>query len=136
MLKVSPICDIRFTSRPMSDAVNISRVLDLNGYNKSEKDYYRFIDSEINELREARSKNDKDNMEEEVGDVLFDTIMLADYYGVNPVSALNRTNTKIMNRIKIARQIAGKPLTEFTFPERLEFWDIAKKRLRKLDLEA
>ena len=136
MLSVSPISHISFTSRPMQDAVCVSRMLLKNGYDKSEQDYYKFINSEIKELRQARLNNDQDNTEEEVGDILFDTIMLADYYGVDPAAALERTNKKISNRVALAKQLAGKPLTEISFPQRITYWNIAKEQLRALNLEA
>jgi len=113
------------------DAIGVSRMLDKNGYVKTEQGYYNFIHSEIEELKEAKLKNDYANMHEEIGDILFDTIMLADYYKVDPAKALADTNTKIKSRIKIAQTVAKKPLIEYPLEQRLMFWEIAKAELKE-----
>lgn len=140
MIMISPISYRPFNNKNIvsfksnnsviHEAVQVSRMLDSNGYEKTEPAYYNFLQSEIKELRTAKKNNDYKNMHEEIGDVLFDTIMLADYYGVNPAKALSDTNKKITSRIKKAREIAGRPLTDFTFDQRLLFWDIAKQELK------
>ena len=116
----------------IKEAISTSRMLTANGYGRSsEQDYYNFLNSEINELKAAKANEDYKNMQEEIGDILFDTIMIADYYGINPSKALAETNKKISDRVKIAKKIASKPLTDFPIEQRLIFWDIAKQELKK-----
>lgn len=115
----------------MQDAVIVSRELGDNGYKNTEKALYQFLVSEIGELTDARRHNDRKNMEEEVGDILFDTIMIADYYDIDPEKALAKTNQKIKTRIQVAEDIAGAPLTEYSHDDRLLFWEQAKLELRK-----
>lgn len=113
------------------EAIDTSRLLDNNGYKNSEQAFYTFLVSEINELIVAKKNNNFANMEEEVGDILFDTIMLADHYQIDPEKALQKTNNKIKSRIKLAEEIAGSPLTEHSMEDRLFFWEKAKEKLRK-----
>lgn len=113
----------------ISNAVKTSKLLENSGFKKTENGYYRFLLSEVDELKAAKANEDFDNMEEEVGDVMFDTIMLADHYGVDPEKALNRTNTKIKTRLKKAQELAEKPLITYPMHTRLEYWDKAKREL-------
>lgn len=138
MIMISPISyrpyknviPFKSNNQVMRDAIRVSRMLDANGYGKNEQAYYRFLQSEIRELKMAKANEDYANMHEEIGDVLFDTIMIADHYGVDPAKALADTNKKIFTRIKKAQEIAGKSLKEYPFDQRLIFWDIAKQELK------
>ncbi len=123
-----------YNNPAINQAVKVSRMLEKNGYEKKEQDYYNFLNSEIKELKAAKKNNDYKNIKEEAGDVIFTAIMLADHYGINPVEALRATNKKLSNRIVLAQYIAGKPLTEYTLDERLKFWDKAKLALRQEEL--
>lgn len=110
----------------IEQAVKTSKALVDNGYYNTEADYYKFLRSEIDELFMAKSKNDYENMKEEAGDVIFDAIMLANYYGIDPSAALTNTNKKIHNRILLAQNLAQKPLIEYPLEMRLDFWNKAK----------
>lgn len=125
----------KYQNPVFNEALRISKKLDDNGFEHTEASYYKFLNSEIKELKEASAKNDFQNMKEELGDVLFDIIMLAGYYGIDPVQALKSTNKKIETRINKAQELAIKPLMEYTLPERLVFWDLAKKELKKEHLD-
>ena len=114
----------------MQESIVVSRDLGNKGYKNTEKVLYEFLISEVGELVKARQNNDRKNMEEEIGDILFDTIMLADYYEFDPEKALAKTNQKITKRLKVAEDIAGAPLTEYSRQDRLFFWEKAKQELR------
>lgn len=114
----------------MQDAVVVSRDLGNKGYKNTEKALYQFLISEIGELADARKTNNRKNMEEEVGDIIFDAIMIADYYEIDPERALAKTNQKITKRLQVAEDIAGAPLTEYSHDDRLFFWEQAKQQLR------
>ena len=73
-------------------------------------------------------------MEEELGDILFDTIMLADNYNIDPEKALKRTTKKINDRFNMIDTIIHKPLMEYSIKERLDFWEVAKEKLRSDDI--
>ncbi len=114
----------------MQESITVSRDLGNKGYKNTEKALYQFLISEIGELANARKNNDRKNMEEEVGDIIFDAIMIADYYEINPERALAKTNQKITKRLRVAEEIAGSPLTEYSHADRLFFWEQAKQELR------
>lgn len=104
-----------------------------------EKVYYRYLDSEIEELKVAAKNNDRANMKEELGDVLFDTVRLAHFYKINPSEALKETTNKLNERLSLAMALSQEPLSEYSMEEQLGFWNSAKKILREresLDVEA
>ena len=86
--------------QPIEKSVDLHHKLILNGYrdntetNKSRIDY---LYSEIDEFKQAVTEGNRKDMEEEIGDVIFGAILLADDYGINPVDALNKTNKTALN---------------------------------------
>ena len=117
----------QYPSNPtMNQAVKVARMVEKTGYIKTEEEYYDFINSEINELRAAVAKKDYENIKEEVGDIIYNSILIADHYNINPSEALNNTNKKLINRVAVATKIAGRPLIELPLRDRLKFWEEAK----------
>ena len=120
--------------QPIEKSVDLHHKLILNGYrdktegNKSRIDY---LYSEIDEFKQAVLEGNEKDMEEEIGDVIFDAILLADYYGIDPTKALNKTNNKIATRLNLARIFAQAPLTDYPFNKRMEFWEMAKKEIKR-----
>lgn len=89
---------------------------------------------ELNELKEevekSKIKNQKAHIESEFGDVLFSLINYARFIGVNPESALERTNKKFIYRFQYLEKCAareGKKLSEMTLAEMDIYWNAAKK---------
>ena len=58
------------------------------------------LDEKISELKEAIKKDDKDNIFEEAGDVLFMLANLINKLSFNPLLALKASNKKFMKRFK------------------------------------
>lgn len=58
------------------------------------------IEEELNELKSAIKANDKSNMSEELGDLLFSVINLSRYLKIKPNMALHGTNEKIKARFQ------------------------------------
>ncbi|MEO6589718.1 MAG: nucleoside triphosphate pyrophosphohydrolase [Pyrinomonadaceae bacterium] len=58
------------------------------------------LDEETGELKEAIKKNNKEEISEEIGDLLFVIVNLARKFGVEPETALKRTNRKFRQRFK------------------------------------
>ncbi|MDC0922923.1 MazG nucleotide pyrophosphohydrolase domain-containing protein, partial [Gammaproteobacteria bacterium] len=56
------------------------------------------IDEEIEELKAAMANQDKNNIEEEMGDLLFTVINLGRHLNVDTNEALARSNRKFINR--------------------------------------
>ena len=65
---------------------------------KREIDILDKIDEELDELRAAVASSDPSRVEEELGDFLFGTVMLARRLRVDPEAALERTNLKFRER--------------------------------------
>lgn len=85
---------------------------------------------EINELKAEVLIKDTDKIEAEFGDVLFSLINYARYIGVNPETALARTNTKFIQRFKYIEQKANqsnKSITDLTLKQMDAYWEQAKK---------
>ncbi len=87
------------------------------------------VEEESKELQDAISKGDEDNMEEEIGDLLFSIINYARFLHVDPEKALDRTNKKFMKRFQRIEEYAtsnGKRLTELSLEEMDEVWNKVK----------
>ena len=72
---------------------------------------------------------DKDEMESEMGDVLFAVVNAARLYGINSENALERTNAKFIrrfNHIESRAKEMGKSLRDMTLAEMDELWNEAK----------
>jgi len=126
-----------FKSKPnnvFDNAIETSKKFQTNGFRNTKEELFNFVSSELQEFRNAVNNHDTDNMEEELGDILFDTIMLADNYNIDPEKALKRTTKKINDRFNMIDTIIHKPLMEYSIKERLDFWEVAKEKLRSDDI--
>ena len=71
-------------------------------------------------------------VEEEFGDLLFALINYARFIGVEPDTALERTNKKFIKRFQYMEKESekeGKKLHEMTLSEMDEYWNKAKAEL-------
>lgn len=87
------------------------------------------LDEEIAELKEAISKNETENIAEEIGDLLFVVMNLARQMDVEPETALKRTNRKFRQRFKfIENELKrdGKSLEAASLKEMDDLWNKAK----------
>lgn len=88
------------------------------------------MEEEIGELREALAAGRRDEVKEEVGDLLFTIANLARKVEVDPEAALAGTNIKFRKRFaKIEEGLAarGKTAGEATLEEMDELWEAAKR---------
>ena len=95
------------------------------------------LDEEIGEFKEAAGRGDAQNMEEELGDVLFMAVNLARYFKIDPDAALSRVCAKFKARFQLMEQMAaeeeqngGAPLSGRSLEELDALWDRAKERLK------
>lgn len=89
------------------------------------------ITEEAAELVEARDNLDADAMEDEFGDLLFVMVNLGRHLGVEPETALRRTNAKFTRRFEaVETELAnrGKTPQTSTLEEMDALWDVAKTR--------
>ena len=88
------------------------------------------VKEEINELACEIEKADNDKMEAEFGDLFFALVNAARLYGIDPESALERTNIKFIKRFKYIESktlMKGKSLHDMTLAEMDVIWEEAKK---------
>jgi MazG family protein len=85
---------------------------------------------EINEVRhEMNNGQEKERMEDEIGDLLFSIVNAARLYDIEPETALERTNRKFIKRFKYLEQKAlemGRSLKEMSLQEMEAIWQEAK----------
>ena len=87
---------------------------------------------EFEEFAQAAAQRNHDEMEAEMGDMLFSLINVARLYDIHPESALERTNIKFINRfnyIEAKAAEAGRSLKDMTPGEMDELWNEAKKEV-------
>jgi len=88
------------------------------------------LHEELGELAEARRRASQDELEDEMGDLLFVLVNLARFVKVDPEQALRRTNAKFRRRFEyIERKLAerGKTLADSNIGEMEALWQEAKR---------
>ncbi len=89
------------------------------------------VKEEIGEVSEAIASGRHDDIEAEMGDLLFSVINAARLYKVNPENALERTNRKFISRfnhIEAAATAQGRTIRDLTLAEMEQLWQQAKTR--------
>lgn len=95
---------------------------------------YECVYSEINEFKEACEKDNKNDMEEEIGDFLFAAVNLARWHKIDAEQALIKANKKFITRFKKMEELATKPLEEYSFEEYDNLWKNAKEKVKKAEI--
>ncbi len=88
------------------------------------------VKEEIGEFEREVAHANPDKAEAEFGDVLFSLVNAARLYGINPDTALERTNQKFTRRFNYLESRTlkqGRNLTDMTLAEMDEIWNEAKK---------
>ncbi len=81
---------------------------------------------EENELRQAISSGDREDIEGEIGDLLFTAVNLARWAEVEPEEALRRMLHRFTERFTAMEAASSKPLRDLTPEEWDELWEAAK----------
>jgi MazG family protein len=88
------------------------------------------MQEEVTELVEAQSKNNPEKISEEVGDLLFVAVNVARFLGIDPETALDRSNRKFDARfryIESALKRQDRELKSASLAEMDALWEEAKK---------
>jgi MazG family protein len=88
------------------------------------------VDEELQELKDEIRLGNKAEIEMEFGDLLFSVVNAARLYGVDPESALEKTNRKFIKRFNYLEDKTikkGRSLRDMSLNEMNEFWEEAKK---------
>jgi XTP/dITP diphosphohydrolase len=86
---------------------------------------------EIAELKEEIKNRNTDSIESELGDVLFSIINASRLYGIDPESALEKTNRKFIKRFNYLEQetlTKGISLHDMSLDKMNVIWEEAKKK--------
>ncbi|MDR2180277.1 MAG: nucleoside triphosphate pyrophosphohydrolase [Synergistaceae bacterium] len=97
------------------------------------KPLFEKLGEEVEELKEAVAANAADEMEDELGDVLFMTVNLARHLDVNPDAALSRACAKFAERFRKVERAAsdrGLQLEGCSLSELDAFWNEAKSEIK------
>ncbi len=88
------------------------------------------VEEELREFHETviDETTPPDRKEEEFGDLLFSLINYARWQGIDPETALSRTNLKFKKRFEYLEAQAEKPLREMRLAEMDALWEAAKKK--------
>lgn len=87
---------------------------------------YEKVQEELDEL-----KDEKDDIEGELGDLLFAAVNLSRFLDIDPEIALNRTTNKFIKRFSFVEKTAhenGKRLENMSLDEMDIYWEEAKKK--------
>ena len=118
---------------PILKAYRIQNKVSSVGFDwKKSEDVLKKLDEEILEFKEELNKNNKLNLENEFGDILFSLINLARHFKINPYNALEKSNIKFKERFqylekrlkKLNKEIINLDSDEIDF-----FWRESKKEI-------
>ena len=87
------------------------------------------IDEEKKELEQAIKADDKKNIEEELGDLLFSVVNVSRFVGVDAEEALTASADKFLNRFSVVEKLAderGLNMSETSLEELDKLWEEAK----------
>lgn len=87
------------------------------------------VQEEIGEFQVELAAGNREQMEDEFGDVLFAMINMGRLYGINPDAALEKSNRKFIRRfgyIEDQAEKAGKGIRDLSLDEMEGFWNEAK----------
>lgn len=88
------------------------------------------VEEELGELKDEIAKSDQKKIESEFGDLLFSMINAARLYGIDPETALERTNRKFIRRFNYLEKktiMEGRSLHDMSLAEMNVIWEEAKQ---------
>lgn len=88
------------------------------------EDVYKKLDEELMELKDAERKGNKEDIKEEIGDVLFTMVNISRFYGIDPEDALRATINKFIRRFSYIEQKTNLSNADLSLMDSL--WDEIK----------
>jgi tetrapyrrole methylase family protein / MazG family protein len=95
------------------------------------EDILEKLKEETSELLEARSEQNSEKIADEVGDLLFVVVNIARFLGIDPETALGRSNRKFNRRFRYVESTIkqqGRELKDTSLAEMDALWNEAKKQ--------
>jgi len=84
------------------------------------------LEEELGEMKAAYEKNDRENLKEEIGDVVFTLVNIARKLDIDIVDSVMKTNNKFEDRFRYVESNCD--LGKSTLEEMDRLWDEAKKK--------
>ena len=97
----------------------------------SAEEVWSKVEEELNEFKIEIKKGNKNEIEEEIGDLFFSIINYARFLNIDSDSALERANQKFIKRLSYVENIAkknGKSINELTLKQLNNLWSEAKNQ--------
>ncbi len=94
-------------------------------------DALKKLDEELKEFKKALETKEKNEIGEELGDILFMLVNVSRFIGVNPEDALRKTIAKFISRFRYIEMKAadnGRKLSDMTLSEMDKLWEEAKDK--------
>ncbi len=94
-------------------------------------DVLKKLDEEMKEFKNALEGKQREEIEDELGDIFFMLVNISRFVGINPEDALRRTISKFISRFRYIEMKAadqGRKLPDMTLDEMDQLWEEAKGR--------
>jgi MazG family protein len=101
---------------------------------EKKEDVWKKVIEEIEEMHKSEKMENREELENEIGDVFFALVNYSRFLGVNPENALRGTNEKFINRFNYIEDMineSGRKINECNLEEMDKYWEESKK-LNKL----
>lgn len=93
------------------------------------------IQSECQEVKEAWQNNDRENLQEEIGDLIQATVCLAVFCDFDPHETLLKSNEKFQRRydklVELVHNDGYKNLQRQSFDVLMNYWNRAKQKIKE-----
>jgi len=129
---VSPslICDIPRHMPALHKAHHLQKRLARVGFDWNQvHDVVAKIDEELAEVKQALAAGDAEQINEELGDLLFAVVNLSRFQGLNAEEVLQRAVDKFVKRVQAVEQcvrLSGRELSQCTLDELDAHWNAVK----------
>ena len=112
---------------PLAKAYKLQKKAAKVGFDwKDEMGVFNKLEEELGEMKEAYEKNDRENLKEEIGDVIFTLVNLARKLDIDVVDSVMKTNNKFEYRFRYVEDNCN--LKESTIEDMDRLWDEAKNK--------
>jgi ATP diphosphatase len=134
---LSILADIPKNLPALSQAAKIQKRCAHVGFDWDNKyDVFAKIEEEVQEVKEELEKTpiDKNNLAEELGDLMFAVVNLCRHANEDPETLLRKANTKFSRRFKTVEahvNDSGKSLVEHDLETLEHFWQLVKQQEKK-----
>lgn len=116
------------TLPPMMATIKISQKAAKAGFEWETLDgVWAKVDEELGEFRHALDHESAEEQAAEFGDVLFSLMQVARWCDIDPMTALQGTNRRFVQRFGLLEQAADKPLDDHSIDELEALWQRAKR---------